>query len=435
MKKVAISALSILTVLFFVSCGSKPAPEEEIEPESPVVTESVEEVIEDESEAETDDSEETAISREESIAKVDAARKMAVEAGAEVYAAELLRKIDSDYEALVTGSEDIDISVECEKLARRYEVLAETLKAIELKQKIDDLGFEVYDPKDYNDGCMNLAQIREIYNSGDDIDSSVDDKAKAAYSSFNKVLVIAYKKLAQDERALAFKAKQDADSIKAGVAQKESYNEAVEEFKMGDTVYSMQNPESAYNHYKLSKEQFIKLYNDVKTKREEAQRIMEEAKKRVAEAEKFAEQADNQAPINEAVDGIEDADAVLLEEDEYDDEEIKVDEVLEDEELDNYDFSAVEALEEESEDDEEADELEELEEAEIEDSEELAEEELEDLSEEDEEIERQIENYESTIPEESEVEDEEFVYQDEIEEDELDEEEQMIMDEITSEAE
>lgn len=41
MKKVSVILLSIFTLLFFISCGSKPAAEEEA-PEAPEVTESVE---------------------------------------------------------------------------------------------------------------------------------------------------------------------------------------------------------------------------------------------------------------------------------------------------------------------------------------------------------------------------------------------------------
>ena len=63
---------------------------------------------------------------------------------------------------------------------------------------------------------------------------------------------------------------------------------------------------------------------------------IEEAKKRVAESQKFAEEADVKAPITEPVEGIEDEDAVLLEEDDYEDPEAAeadIAEELEDDEI------------------------------------------------------------------------------------------------------
>ena len=42
MKKIVVTAFSAFLILSFISCGSKPAPEETKEPEAPVVTEEVE---------------------------------------------------------------------------------------------------------------------------------------------------------------------------------------------------------------------------------------------------------------------------------------------------------------------------------------------------------------------------------------------------------
>ena len=41
MKKIVVTAFSAFLILSFISCGSKPAPEETKEPEAPVVTEEV----------------------------------------------------------------------------------------------------------------------------------------------------------------------------------------------------------------------------------------------------------------------------------------------------------------------------------------------------------------------------------------------------------
>ena len=67
---------------------------------------------------------------------------------------------------------------------------------------------------------------------------------------------------------------------------------------------------------------------------------MEEAKKRVEESKNFASDADVQAPISEPVEGIEEADAVLLEETKYEEVEVvEFEETLADEELEGYEVS------------------------------------------------------------------------------------------------
>ena len=76
MKKVIIGLFSIFTVLFFISCGSKPAPQEQ-ELEPPVVEE---QEVENE-EQETPEIEETEQEDLSSlIEKIDEARKAAVDA-------------------------------------------------------------------------------------------------------------------------------------------------------------------------------------------------------------------------------------------------------------------------------------------------------------------------------------------------------------------
>lgn len=352
MKKVVLSAVSILTVLFFISCGTKPAPEESAEIEAPETTE-IEETDTDTEATDGEDSDESSYDNYEAFAKVTAARKEAIEVGAEIYTAELFRAIDTDYNEVSRRSESEDVAEDCAKLEKRYLTLADIVKAIKLKKKINEEGLAEYDQQDYDEGERSLAVIEKAYEDDTAIDDTLRAEAANAYASFNKVFIIAYKKIAQDERTKAFQAKQNADSVKAGISQKERYNKAVDEFKAGDSAYSMQNPESAVNHYRTAKDAFTALYEEVSAKRAEAQRRMEEAKKRVAEAEKFAAEADSKAPIREAVEGIENEETVLLEQDDYsaDEAEITVDEVLEDEELKEYESESDETTDIESEED------------------------------------------------------------------------------------
>ena len=82
MKKVSIILLSIFTLLFFISCGSKPAAEEET-PEAPEVSE-ITDAVEDISDNIADESLSDAAKLAELMAQVNDARQAAIDAGAEI---------------------------------------------------------------------------------------------------------------------------------------------------------------------------------------------------------------------------------------------------------------------------------------------------------------------------------------------------------------
>ena len=199
----------------------------------------------------------------------------------------------------------------------RKSALEKYQNALAAKAKIDENGFASYDQADYDSGSESLSAFSEKKDS----DSSAEELlalADDAYGKFLNVLNRAYKKLAKDARTQAFVSKRNADSVKAGVAAKEDYAKATEEFKSGDTNYAMQNPESAYNHYVAAKEQFDVLYGSISEKRAAAQKAIDEAKAKVEESTRYALNADSEKPLTEEnVEGIESEDAVLLEQEEY----------------------------------------------------------------------------------------------------------------------
>lgn len=316
MKKVLLSICSALLLLGLISCGSKPAPEAENTPQAPEVTE-VTEVTETPVE-ELDTTEDDAAAKEaERLAKLEERRKAALEA------------------------------FENAKAAREL---------------IEENGWEEYDQSDYDNGCEKFDRVEEAYETTGTLDESLFDTALESYEDFKKVLSAAYKKLANEERSAAYEAKQSADSVKAAVARKDDYTKAVDTFKQGDSHYATKNPQAAYECYKTSKESFIELYEDLYEKRAAAQAALEAAKKAVEESAQFAEEADRVAPITEEIDGIEDEDTVLLEEDEYenpDEAEVEVPASLDGEE--DIDIEEDESEEVES-DDIESDEVEEGEE-------------------------------------------------------------------------
>ena len=314
MKKVCLTVLSLFTVLFFVSCGSKPAPEEQ-KPQAPDVSEVVENAVEDAA----DNSLAEAAKLAQLMEQVNDARKSAIEAGADKNCPDQMNKLDY----LLSGLKDSENpDAAAKSIIDRYNLLANYSKAVDIKKEIDESGYASYAQNNYDRGVSNLDKVDEAFAANsDDFDKSVFVYAEDAYKEFNTVLNVAYKKIAKEEREAAMEAKRNADSVKAGVARKTEYNEAADLIQSGDASYSMQNAKKASEKYKDAKERFTYLYQDVSEKRAAAQAAIEEAKKRVAESAQFAEEADVKAPITEKVEGIEDEDTVLLEADDYEDPE------------------------------------------------------------------------------------------------------------------
>ncbi|MDE5797590.1 MAG: hypothetical protein K2H73_00970, partial [Treponemataceae bacterium] len=141
--------------------------------------------------------------------------------------------------------------------------------------------------------------------------------ARAAYESYKLLLNKGFVALAGKERAAALDAKKMADSVKAGVSQKESYGKAADAFKRADSNYVTKSIEAAYEGYKSAKETFSGLYESVSAARAAAQAAIARAKQRAADSASYAADADEIAPISGDVQGIEDENAVLLEEDEW----------------------------------------------------------------------------------------------------------------------
>lgn len=313
MKKLAFWALSIFLILSLVSCGSKKPAEDTTEPEAPAVEETVEETIE-----ETVEETVSQAGLELALANMDSSRQAAIDSDAEEYAPDYFDSLEEKYADLKARAENgEDVTDACNDLAKRYQALAAYVNALDAKETIDDYELPALAQVAYDKGCSDLDDFETLF---EDDNSSADDllaKATSAYGNFKTVLVALYKDIAKDARADALEAKKDADSVKAGVSEKREYTRAVELFKKGDASYSMNGYEAACDAYDEAYDIFSTLYETISEKRAAALAAIEAAKKSVEESAQVAEEADLEAPLTGEVDGIEDEDAVLLEEDDY----------------------------------------------------------------------------------------------------------------------
>ncbi len=313
MKKLAFWALSVFLILSLISCGSKKGAEETAEPEPPAVEETVEETIE--------ETVEQGVSQAEldlALANMDNARQNAIDSDAEEYAPDFFDSLEEEYDELRKRAENgEDVAAECNDLAKRYEALAAYVKALDAKETIDDYELPPLAKAAYDKGSKDLDDFEAMFNDENAKSDDLLAKATSAYASFKSVLVALYKDIVKDARADALEAKKDADSVKAGVSEKREYTRAVELFKKGDASYSMNGYEAACDAYDEAYDIFSTLYETISEKRAAALAAIEAAKKSVEESAQVAEEADLEAPLTGEVDGIEDEDAVLLEEDDY----------------------------------------------------------------------------------------------------------------------
>ena len=303
MKKSLFSFFNVIliSVFFFISCASAPKAEEQLP----------EEVLEDVNAVE----EITTVDNSSALEQADLARQAAIDAKADKVAPIQFAATDALLKTLQAQAETgIDVSIGLKDVQTRYEALEKYAKAMDSKARVDELGFASYDQATYDKGTQAIADLQNLFSETNILSSAMLEKANEAYSSFNSVLIGAFKKLAKEERNGAFAAKKDADSVKAAVAEKAAYGKAVEDFKKGDSNYAMQNPEAALKNYQSAKGQFEVLFKTVSEKREAAQKAMEAAKNAVLETQNYAANADKEAPLTgEEVQGIESEDAVLLE--------------------------------------------------------------------------------------------------------------------------
>ena len=307
MKKSVFSFFNVIliSVFFFISCASAPKAEEQLPEEVLEDVNTVEDVIE----------EVTTVDNSSALEQADLARQAAIDANADKVAPIQFAATDALLKTLQAQAETgVDVSIGLKDVQTRYEALEKYAKAMDTKARVDELGFASYDQATYDKGNQAIADLQNLFSETNILSSAMLEKANEAYSSFNSVLIGAFKKLAKEERNGAFAAKKDADSVKAAVAEKDSYGKAVEDFKKGDSNYAMQNPEAALKNYQSAKGQFEVLFKTVSEKREAAQKAMEAAKNAVLETQNYAVNADKEAPLTgEEVQGIESEDAVLLE--------------------------------------------------------------------------------------------------------------------------
>ena len=312
MKKYLLTVTAFAMIISFMSCGSTPTAEPEVDVAPAVVEEPPKEEEPQPEVVPEVPAEDFSEQNKALLEKAEKARQEAIDADAQTYYPDLFAATDTYYAEVKDGVEkepSKDHSDRIEDVIAKFNSLAKASEARKMKERADELGFSDADAE------KALADYDTVSQNG--VGKDMLDQAEKALAAYSALFLQNMTRLAQTERAAALDAKKQADSVKAGVAKKAEYTAASDTFKKADSSYVTKDIEGAYKGYKSAKETFLKLYETVSANRAAAQAAIERAKKRVAEAETYSVEADSIAPLEGEVAGIEKEDAVLLEEDNF----------------------------------------------------------------------------------------------------------------------
>ncbi|BDC96745.1 MULTISPECIES: hypothetical protein [Treponema] len=303
-------AFGILAAFTFASCKSTDVEAADDKNEQPAVEETKE-----------DDSEDFSEANKALIEKAEAARLRAVEAKAPTYYADFFKATDGSFSGVkdkFAAEPKNDYSAELNEIIVRFDSMQKASLAQALKTKAATMAESDLDAsilKVGEEALSNYDSLCASSGSGKELLAQAEIALKAYDSLVNK----GFTAMVGRERKAAIAAKKDAESVKCQVAKrtKDSYVKATEVFKKAESAYTYRNNEAAYNGYKSAKESYITMFETVKKDRADAEAALEKAKQAKLEAEKFAAETDETNPLTEKVAGIEDENAVLLEQDSF----------------------------------------------------------------------------------------------------------------------
>jgi len=262
--------------------------------------------------------------------RIDNSRKKALKSGAgdDSISSDFFKALDHEYQLQKRLAEQNGPTPEMTNILKQinsaYLALEQYEDAKAKKQKIDKNGYASHSQKAYDEGASLLKELeavmadsesffKQVRTGTSDVGDKFYKKALKANTDFTNV----FKATATDERTAAFKAKKQADSVKASVSRKSDYDDGVTQFRNGDSNYVTGSVEDSIDNYIRARKIFSTLYKEVAAAREAAQKKIEAAKKKVDHSRNTAAQTDKTDPLTEKIEGIEDHNAKLLDDDDF----------------------------------------------------------------------------------------------------------------------
>ncbi|MCR5762533.1 MAG: hypothetical protein K6G00_04035 [Treponema sp.] len=262
------------------------------------------------------------------IDSIENSRRNAENAGGDSALSDLYNAANDAFERLkqraAAGENTPELKRALENLNSLFKGLEVYAEAKAKKERIDEKGYAYNNQNAYDEGASLLEELEEMNKNAAafiaELEKGTSDngneflkKANKADLDFSNV----FKTTATNERSAAFKAKKQADSVKASVSRKNDYDNGVASFRNGDSKYVTGDIEGSIEDYVSARGIFSKLYKEVSAARKKAQTLIDDAKNRVKHSESVALKADKTDPLTEKIQGIEDENAILLESDDF----------------------------------------------------------------------------------------------------------------------
>ncbi len=262
------------------------------------------------------------------IDSIENSRRNAEDAGADTSLTDLYNAANDAFERLkqraASGENSPELKKALENLNSLFKGLEVYAQAKAKKERIDDKGYAYNNQKCYDDGAELLEELEDINRDAAkyiaELEKGNSDKGNDFLQKANKAdlnFTNVFKSTANNERSAAFKAKKQADSVKASVSRKNDYDNGVASFRDGDSRYVNGDIENSIEDYVTARGIFSKLYKEVSAARQKAQALINSAKERVKQSEAVALKADKTDPLSERIQGLEDENAILLEADDF----------------------------------------------------------------------------------------------------------------------
>jgi len=223
-------------------------------------------------------------------------KSVAIKAGADSSQPERFGAGDAAFEAataLVGESKHEEAIPGFEKTRLYYELAWKRASATDLKEGIGNKDYAKWDS-----GNFQLAETK--YQAEDGFWASGDDKDRAAGADALDEAILRYNLVVQKGREMAAttvksktdEAKQRAEDIKADVAVKDLYAQALDSYSEGSSQFAAKDYESAAGSYDKSGTAFDEAYTAAAEKRAKAEKAIKAAEEATAESQRKAQEAD-----------------------------------------------------------------------------------------------------------------------------------------------
>lgn len=232
-------------------------------------------------------------------------RISAVKAGAETLFPQYLASVDNDFKTLLDSypakaAEPLVFYDEINEFRVMYKALTLLCKSAVMFNEIEQQQLEVTEDANYADAKVAYSRTEGLFETESEA-KDVYAEAEKCYSSLCILLDSFYLDRASSEKEKAVAEKEKAESIKAPVAAKDAYNNAVKTLNQADTAYDNGKGVSAYEGYISATDSFQEVYSVVIEKRTRAEAALQRVRQKNADAESMAQRADTLVPLEESM--------------------------------------------------------------------------------------------------------------------------------------